>query len=95
MRISLYFENLNDDDWASSVSSGRATITVNGTTYNITSSYPLSSNEYQWSVMGSFGYPELTLDATSFTETENKIEISVDGYKDLTITIGKDGSIVK
>lgn len=91
----LYFENLNDDDWASSVSSGRATITVNGTTYNITSSYPLSSNEYQWSVMGSFGYPELTLDATSFTETENKIEISVDGYKDLTITIGKDGSIVK
>lgn len=90
----LYFENLNDDAWASSVSSGRATITVNDTTYNITSSYPLSSNEYQWSSMGSFGYPELTLDATSFTETENKIVISVDGYKDLTITIGKDGSIV-
>ena len=90
----LYVENLNDDDWASSVSSGRATITVNGTTYNITSSYPLSSNEYQWSVMGSFGYPELTLDATSFTEPENKIVISVDGYKDLTITIDKDGYIV-
>lgn len=91
----LYFENLNDDAWASSVSSGRATITVNGTTYNITSSYSLSSNEYQWSSMGSFSYPELTLDATSFTETENKIEISVDGYKDLTITIGKDGNIVE
>lgn len=91
----LYFENLNDDAWASSVSSGRATITVNGTTYNITSSYPLSSNEYQWSSMGSFSYPELTLDATSFTETENKIVISVDGYKDLTITIDKDGYIVK
>lgn len=90
----LYFENLNDDAWASSVSSGRATITVNGTTYNITSSYPLSSNEYQWSSMGSFSYPELTLDATSFTETENKIVISVDGYKDLTITIGKDGNLV-
>ena len=90
----LYFENLNDDAWASSVSSGRATITVNGTTYNIMSSYPLSSNEYQWSSMGSFSYPELTLDATSFTEPENKIVISVDGYKDLTITIGKDGSIV-
>lgn len=90
----LYFENLNDDAWASSVSSGRATITVNGTTYNITSSYPLSSNEYQWSSMGYFGYPELTLDATSFTETENKIAISVDGYKDLTITIGKDGSLI-
>lgn len=91
----LYFENLNDDAWASSVSSGRATITVNGTTYNITSSYSLSSNEYQWSSMGSFSYPELTLDATSFTETENKIVISVDGYKDLTITIGKDGNIVE
>ena len=90
----LYFENLNDDAWASSVSSGRATITVNGTTYNITSSYPLSSNEYQWSSMGSFSYPELTLDATSFTEPENKIVISVDGYKDLTITIGKDGNLV-
>lgn len=91
----LYFENLNDDAWAISVSSGRATITVNGTTYNITSSYSLSSNEYQWSSMGSFSYPELTLDATSFTETENKIVISVDGYKDLTITIGKDGNIVE
>lgn len=91
----LYFENLNDDAWASSVSSGRATITVNGTTYNITSSYSLSSNEYQWSSMGSFSYPELTLDATSFTETENKIVISVDGYKDLTITIGKDGNLVE
>ena len=91
----LYFENLNYDAWASSVSSGQATITVNGTTYNITSSYPLSSNEYQWSRMGSFGYPELTLDATSFTETENEIVISVDGYKDLTITIGKDGNLIK
>lgn len=91
----LYFENLNDDAWASSVSSGRATITVNGTTYNIMSSYMLSSNEYQWSSRGSFSYPELTLDATSFTEPENKIVISVDGYKDLTITIDKDGNIVK
>lgn len=91
----LYFENLNDDAWASSVSSGRATITVNGTTYNIMSSYMLSSNEYQWSRSGSFSYPELTLDATSFTETENKIVISVDGYKDLTITIDKYGNIVE
>lgn len=90
----LYFENLNDDAWASSVSSGQATITVNGTTYNITSSFWLGSNEYQWSSRGSYSYPELTLDATSFTETENKIVISVDGYKDLTITIDKDGYIV-
>lgn len=91
----LYFENLNDNAWASSVSSGQATITVNGTTYNITSSYPLSSNEYQWSRMGSFGYPELTLDATSFTEPENKIVISVDGYKDLIITIDQNGTLIK
>jgi len=91
----LYFENLNDDAWASSVSSGRATITVNGTTYNIMSSYPLSSNEYRWSRSGSYGYPELTLDATSFTETENKIEISVEGYKDLIITIDQNGTLIK
>lgn len=91
----LYFENLNDDAWASSVSSGRATITVNRTTYNIMSSHMLSSNEYQWSSSGSFSYPELTLDATSFTEPENKIVISVEGYKDLTITIDKDGNIVE
>lgn len=91
----LYFENLNDDAWASSVSSGQATITVNGTTYNITSSFWLGSNEYQWSSRGSYSYPELTLDATSFTETENKIVISFDGYKDLTITIDKDGNLIK
>lgn len=91
----LNFENLNDDAWASSVSSGQATITVNGTTYNITSSFWLGSNEYQWSSRGSYSYPELTLDATSFTETENKIVISVDGYKDLTITIDKDGNLIK
>lgn len=55
----------------------------------------LGSNEYQWSNNGSYSYPELTLDATSFTETENKIVISVDGYKDLTITINKDGYLIK
>ena len=91
----LYFENLNDDAWASSVSSGQATLTVNGTTYNkMSNPFWLGSNEYQWSNNGSYSYPELTLDATSFTETENKIVISVDGYKDLTITIDKDGYIV-
>lgn len=91
----LYFENLNDDAWASSVSSGRATITVNGTTYNIMSSYSLSSNEYRWSRSGSYGYPELTLDATSFTEPENEIVISVEGYKDLIITIDQNGTLIK
>ena len=91
----LYFENLNDEAWASSVSSGRATITVNGTTYNIMSSYSLSSNEYRWSRSGSYGYPELTLDATSFTETENEIVISVEGYKDLIITIDQNGTLIK
>lgn len=92
----LYFENLNDDAWASSVSSGQATLTVNDTTYNkMSNPLWLGSNEYQWSNNGSYSYPELTLDATSFTETENKIVISVDGYKDLTITIGKDGNLIK
>ncbi len=91
----LYFENLNDGAWASSVSSGQATLTVNDTTYNkMSNPLWLGSNEYQWSNNGSYSYPELTLDATSFTETENKIVISVDGYKDLTITINKNGNIV-
>lgn len=91
----LYFENLNDGAWASSVSSGQATLTVNDTTYNkMSNPLWLGRNEYQWSNNGSYSYPELTLDATSFTETENKIVISVDGYKDLTITIDKDGYIV-
>ena len=92
----LYFENLNDAAWASSVSSGQATLTVNDTTYNkMSNPLWLGSNEYQWSNNGSYSYPELTLDATSFTETENKIVISVDGYKDLTINIGKDGNLIK
>ena len=90
----LYFENLNDDAWENKVSSGLATLTVNDTTYNkMSNPFWLDSNEYQWSSRGSYSYPELTLDATSFTETENKIVISVDGYKDLTITIDKDGNI--
>lgn len=92
----LYFENLNDDVWENKVSSGLATLTVNDTTYNkMSNPFWLDSNEYQWSSRGSYSYPELTLDATSFTEPENKIVISVDGYKDLTITIGKDGNIVE
>lgn len=92
----LYFENLNDDVWENKVSSGLATLTVNDTTYNkMSNPFWLDSNEYQWSSRGSYSYPELTLDATSFTETENKIEISVDGYKDLTITIDKYGNIVE
>ena len=92
----LYFENLNDDVWENKVSSGLATLTVNDTTYNkMSNPFWLDSNEYQWSSRGSYSYPELTLDATSFTEPENKIVISVDGYKDLTITIDKDGNIVE
>ena len=92
----LYFENLNDDAWENKVSSGLATLTVNDTTYNkMSNPFWLDSNEYQWSSRGSYSYPELTLDATSFTETENKIVISVDGYKDLTITIDKYGNIVE
>lgn len=92
----LYFENLNDDVWENKVSSGLATLTVNDTTYNkMSNPFWLDSNEYQWSSRGSYSYPELTLDATSFTETENEIVISVDGYKDLTITIDKDGNIVE
>ena len=88
----LHFENNVDSNWETAIKSGKATVVVNDTTYAFKSSTLLvDDNNYAWT---NYGDPQLTLDPTAFTKEKNTITISADGYKDLTITIGKDGSIV-
>lgn len=91
----LGFEDISDDDWAKLISSGKGVIKVNDVTYSLKDSFSLGDNQYQWSSYGPYSYPELTFDSTSFTKEQNTITISAEGYKDLTITIDKDGNIVK
>lgn len=91
----LGFDGISDDSWKEIVSSGKGVIKVNDVTYSLNDSSSLGDNQYQWSSYGPYGYPELTFDSTSFTKEQNTITIKADGYKALTITIGKDGSIVK
>lgn len=91
----LGFDGISDDSWKEIVSSGKGVIKVNDVTYSLKDSFSLGDNQYQWSSYGSYGYPELTFDSTSFTKEQNTITISAEGYKDLTITIDKDGTIVK
>lgn len=90
----LGFDGISDDSWKEIVSSGKGVIKVNDVTYSLTDSFSLGDNQYQWSSYGPYGYPELTFDSTSFTKEQNTITISAEGYKDLTITIDKDGYIV-
>lgn len=88
----LHFENNVDSNWETAIKSGKATVVVNDTTYAFKSSTLLvDDNNYAWT---NYGDPQLTLDPTAFTKEKNTITISADGYKDLTITIGKDGNIV-
>lgn len=93
----LGFDGISDDSWKEIVSSGKGVIKVNDVTYSLNDSSSLGDNQYQWSSYGPYGYPELTFDSTSFTKEQNTITISAEGYKDLTITItiDKDGNIVK
>lgn len=88
----LHFENNVDSNWETAIKSGKATVVVNDTTYAFKSStFLVDDNNYAWT---NYGDPQLTLDPTAFTKEKNTITISAEGYKDLTITIGKDGSIV-
>ena len=91
----LGFDGISDDSWKKIVSSGEAIVKVNDVTYSLKDSSSLGDNQYQWSSYGPYGYPELTFDSTSFTKEQNTITISAEGYKDLTITIDKDGNIVE
>lgn len=89
----LHFENNVDSNWETAIKSGKATVVVNDTTYAFKSSALLvDDNNYAWT---NYGDPQLTLDPTAFTKEKNTITISAEGYKDLTITIDKNGSIVK
>lgn len=89
----LHFENNVDSNWETAIKSGKATVVVNDTTYAFKSSTLLvDDNNYAWT---NYGDPQLTLDPTAFTKEKNTITISAEGYKDLTITIDKDGYIVK
>lgn len=89
----LHFENNVDSNWETAIKSGKATVVVNDTTYAFKSSTLLvDDNNYAWT---NYGDPQLTLDPTAFTKEKNTITISAEGYKDLTITIDKNGSIVK
>lgn len=88
----LHFENNVDSNWETAIKSGKATVVVNDTTYAFKSSTLLvDDNNYAWT---NYGDPQLTLDPTAFTKEKNTITISAEGYKDLTITIDKDGYIV-
>ena len=91
----LGFDGISDDSWKEIVSSGKGVIKVNDVTYSLKDSSSLGDNQYQWSSYGPYGYPELTFDSTSFTKEQNTITISAEGYKDLTITINKDGNLKK
>ena len=89
----LHFENNVDSNWETAIKSGKATVVVNDTTYAFKSSALLvDDNNYAWT---NYGDPQLTLDPTAFTKEKNTITISAEGYKDLTITIDKDGNIVE
>lgn len=89
----LHFENNVDSNWETAIKSGKATVVVNDTTYAFKSSALLvDDNNYAWT---NYGDPQLTLDPTAFTKEKNTITISAEGYKDLTITIDKDGNLIK
>lgn len=88
-KYNIRFEDLKDDMWKNNIS-----VTVNDTPYMLDTDYFFgpNENEYKW-VLGSEGN-ELQFDPTAFTKEENTITISADGYKDLVITVDKDGNIV-
>lgn len=95
----IYFEKTNDNAEAAAYLTKVAesgAVTVGSTTYTQVS--------YTWGATNSFKvknddapekYIELTTD-DGFSNTENTtVTIKADGYKDLTITINKDGNIVE
>lgn len=91
----LAFNDINDDAWTNLMSNGKVTVTVNGTPYTKASyALLLEANQFVWSEFGTEG-PELTLKDTAFTKDQNTIVIKADGYKDLTITVDKNGNIVE
>lgn len=74
------------------LSKGSFSVVVNRTTYKESESPYLSDDEFNVYKEGN----SISLSNSAFTEDGNTtITIKAAGYKDLTITIGKDGNIVK
>ena len=81
--VTLAFSNL-DNTWLGKITS----IKVNGHEYSKFDGSYLSkpgSNEYNWQY-GSYGQ-ELYLDKNSFSNGDNTVVISAEGYEDLTVTV--------
>ena len=73
------------------LSKGSFSVVVNRTTYKESESPYLSDDEFNVYKEGN----SISLSNSAFTEDGNTtITIKAAGYKDLTITIGKDGNLV-
>ena len=72
---------------------GSFIVVVNRTTYKESESEYLSDDEFYVSEK----YNSISLSYSAFSKDgrNTTITISAEGYKDLTITIGKDGNIVE
>lgn len=70
-------------------------ITVNGQSYKLNNMYPiysLNDAQYSWTTENAADYSNdciLCLSTSAFTEDNNTVTISADGYKDLTVTVNK------
>lgn len=74
---------MNNDDYMDAIIG----ITVNDTPY--TTSY---NSQPRYSIIKTDG--ELTFDSNAFTKDNNTVIITATGYKELTVTITKDGNLV-
>ena len=75
---------MNNDDYMKAITS----IKVNSTSY--TSGYVSNNNKYSIAVTDG----SISLGNSAFTEDNNTVIITATGYKELTVTITKDGKLV-
>lgn len=93
----LYFDDQNGtyDDQAKAYLNAITKVTVAGETYSpVTSSLWLEDNNYYASISDTEAHLELSTNGFSTTDNTT-IVIEATGYKDLTVTIDKDGHLVK
>lgn len=87
----MSFEDLSGDSLTDYMEG--AEVSVNGTVYT-ESSYWTSANVYKIANNDSAVATYLRFSTESFTEDENEIVISAEGYEDLIVICDKDGSIL-
>ena len=75
---------MNNDDYMKAITS----IKVNSTSY--TSGYVSNNNKYSIAVTDG----SISLGNSAFTEDNNTVIITATGYKELTVTITKDGKLI-